>query len=331
MAFSDNMERNEGISVSPGTDEQEAWAAMLPPSPDSERPFGPEESNCNEMCNMDWLVKCFQPIGLKQLNAKAHMLKRLDNKYVVREAVLRNALEDLIAQFDVLEIDGKRVFTYETCYFDDAKNSSYFDHLRGRRQRFKVRVRKYTDAQMCFVEMKLKDKRGITIKKRLNYLVEKYGVLDSNAWDHIVSSYKELYGRDFAYELAPVLEMCYKRVTLVAKDGGERMTIDCRLSFSGHGRSCSVDDNIFIVETKSSNGNGIADKILRSLHQHPVKSCSKYCVAMAALNGVSRHNRFLPALRKLNVISRATAPRMPASAFSSAISSVSRFSSTHAP
>lgn len=32
-----------------------------------------------------WLVEPFQPISLKQLNAKAAMLERLDNKYVVRE------------------------------------------------------------------------------------------------------------------------------------------------------------------------------------------------------------------------------------------------------
>ncbi len=271
-----------------------------------------EEICSNEPDNMEWLVGDFEPIGLKQLNAKADMLKRLDNKYVIREKVLRQALDQLILHFDILEIDGKREFTYDTCYFDDAKNSSYFDHLRGRRQRFKVRVRKYLDAKMCFVEMKLKDKRGITIKKRLNYVVEKYGTLDESAWNHIVSSYKELYGRDFAYVLAPVVEMRYKRITLVAKAGGERMTIDYRLAFSGDGRTYSIDENTFIVETKSSNANGIADKILRSMHQHPIKACSKYCVARAALQGVSRNNRFLPALRKLNVVARASVEKLPA-------------------
>ncbi len=247
-----------------------------------------------------WLVNPFSPVGLRQLNSKAAMLERLDNKYVVRETVLRQAVTELSGHFDILEIGGKRSFIYETYYFDDHKNTSYFDHHQGRRQRFKVRVRKYTDAQICFVEIKLKDKRGITVKKRMDYAVDKYGVLDEEAWAHIHSAYRDLYGRDFDYVLMPAIEVRYQRITLVAKDGGERMTIDFGLSFSGNNRSYSIDEGTFVVETKSANGNGIADKILRGLHQHPTKRCSKYCVGMAVLQQVQKHNKFLPALRKLS-------------------------------
>lgn len=259
-------------------------------------------------CNLEWLVAPFQPIGLKQLNAKAAMLHRLDNKYVVDANVLHRMLTELSACFDILEIDGKRQFTYDTCYFDDPNGASYFDHHRDRRQRFKVRVRRYAEAQLCFVEIKLKAKRGITIKKRLEYDVDKYGTLDSRAWDHIVSCYRELYGKEFNYQLMPVLEMRYKRVTLVAKEGGERMTIDCGLVFFGNGRTRTISENLFVVETKSSNGNGIADKILRAQHQHPTKRCSKYCVARAALHGVSRYNKFLSALRKLQAVPNKDGP-----------------------
>lgn len=248
------------------------------------------------------LVWPFQPIGLEQLNAKAAMLERLDNKYVIRKAVLRQAVAELVRHFDILEIDGRRSFAYDTCYFDDENNTSYFDHHRGRRQRFKVRVRKYADSRLCFVEIKLKDKRGITVKKRLDYAIEKYGTLDEKAWAHIRSSYGDLYGRVFDYALRPAIEMAYRRITLVARNGGERMTIDGGLVFSHGSRSCAIDEDVFIVETKSANGNGVADKILRGLHQHPTKRCSKYCVGMAALQEVHKCNKFLSALRKLDVI-----------------------------
>ncbi|ENO91037.1 VTC domain-containing protein [Thauera sp. 28] len=244
----------------------------------------------------------FHPISLEVLNAKAAMLERLDNKYVVRENVLRAALAELAQHFDVLEIGGKRAFTYETCYFDDDGLHSYYDHHQGRRRRCKVRVRKYTDAQLCFVEVKLKDKRGITVKKRLDYTVDKYGTLDEQACAHIDRSYRNLYGEPFRHRLQPVIEMRYQRVTLVAREGGERMTIDGKLLFSKGERSLSTRPDVFIVETKSANGNGIADKILRALHQHPTSRCSKYCVGMAALEAVARHNKFLPALRKLEVV-----------------------------
>lgn len=230
------------------------------------------------------------------------MLERLDHKYVVDADALRQALPLLQPQFDILEIDGRREFTYETCYFDDAEHRSYFDHHQGRRQRMKVRVRRYTDARLCFVEVKLKDKRGVTVKKRLGYGLDKYGTLDDAALRHVRESYFALYGRAFTRELAAVIEMRYRRVTLVARQGGERMTIDCDIEFFGSQRSRSTGSERFIVETKSANGNGIADKVLRALHQHPTKRCSKYCVGMAALQEVDRHNRFLPALRKLHAI-----------------------------
>lgn len=250
-----------------------------------------------------WLTDHFAPISLEQLNNKAAMLERLDNKYVVRAEVLQAALEVLAERFDILDMDGTRAFTYETCYFDDDQLHSYFDHHQGRRRRCKVRVRKYADAQQCFVEVKLKDKRGLTVKKRLRYSVEKYGTLDDSAWKHIHQSYEALYGEAFPHALVPVIEMRYQRITLVARDGGERMTIDGHLRFQAHGRTHVICPDVFVVETKSANGNGVADKILRGLHQHPTKSCSKYCVGMAILKNVERHNRFLPALRKLEALS----------------------------
>lgn len=249
-----------------------------------------------------WLLDRFAPISLEQLESTAAMLERLDQKYVVERTALQQAASGLADQFDILEIDGRREFTYETCYFDDAERHSYFDHHQGRRQRIKVRVRKYVDAALCFVEVKLKDKRGATIKKRLGYDVEKYGTLDDGALQHVQDSYGRLYGREFTRELEPAIEMSYQRITLVAKAGGERMTIDCNIVFSGSERTHATGDDLFIVETKSANGNGIADKILRGLHQHPTKRCSKYCVGMAALQEVGRHNKFLPALRKLNAL-----------------------------
>ncbi|MDQ6437464.1 polyphosphate polymerase domain-containing protein [Mesorhizobium sp. LHD-90] len=249
-----------------------------------------------------WLIEPFHPVSLEQLDAKADMLDRRDNKYVVRADVLHQATSELVQQFDILEIDGKRDFTYDTCYFDDAERSAYFDHHKGRRIRCKVRMRKYVDAGLCFVEVKLKHMRGMTIKERLQRPVEMYGIMDDKARRFVESSYRDLYRREFDRELRPALEMRYQRVTLVAKHGGERVTIDTGIVFAGKSGSQMIDGRLILVEVKSGNANGIADKILRRLHQHPTNTCSKYCVAMAALNEVSKTNKFLVALRRLGVV-----------------------------
>ncbi len=250
---------------------------------------------------MSTFTQDFAPIGLAALNAKAAMLERLDNKYVVKGAVLRRALPQLAEVFDVLEIDGRRSFVYETCYFDDPELRSYYDHQQGRRQRMKVRVRRYVDAALCFVEVKLKDKRGVTIKRRMPYDPAAFGTLDDAARAHVEKSYRDLYGRAFERPLEPVLCMSYSRVTLVAREGGERMTIDSGIRYDGAGDRQPTDGDVYIVETKSANGNGLADRVLRGLHQHPTNGCSKYCVGMSITGAVERFNRFLPALRKLGV------------------------------
>lgn len=252
---------------------------------------------------MDPLFAAFRPISLQALNSKAAMLERLDNKYVVRAAVLQDAMADLAEQFDVLEIDGQRAFTYDTCYFDDPERRSYHDHHQGRRQRMKVRVRRYVDAGLCFVEVKLKDKRGITVKKRLPYDMDKYGTLDDAAMAHVRQCHAALYGRPFDRLLEPVLRMSYRRVTLVAREGGERMTIDTHIRFLGTDER-QTDDDVFIVETKSANGHGLADAILRRQHQHPTNGCSKYCVGMSVTGAVQKFNRFRPALRKLGALAQ---------------------------
>lgn len=249
-----------------------------------------------------WLQQPFDPIALEALNATAAMLERIDNKYIVPAAVLRQAVPDLAAHFDVLEIAGKRGFAYETRYFDDPELHSYFDHHQGRRKRVKVRTRKYVDAGLCFLEVKLKDTRGRTIKKRLPYHAAKYGILDERAWAHIRDSYREHYGREFPHALSPMLDVHYVRTTLVAKAGGERMTIDNRLCFLAADAVRPLDADVFIIEAKSANGNGIADRILRRLHQHPTKHCSKYCTGTAFMAARTKHNNFRAALRKLGIL-----------------------------
>lgn len=246
-------------------------------------------------------LAAFAPITLNELNGKAAMLERLDNKYIVPAARFRPAFEAFADLFDVLEIDGKRSFTYATRYFDDSLRRGYYDHHQGRRKRCKIRVRDYVDAGFSYLEVKLKDKRAITVKKRLR-LDGPMPELDQRCLDFIETCHRDLYGTRFGKALRPVIGMQYERMTLVAREGGERMTIDTGLRFAAGNRLRDVARDMFIIETKSARGNGIADKIMRRFHLQPTGRCSKYCVGMAALGQVRQRNRFLPALKRLHLV-----------------------------
>ena len=249
-----------------------------------------------------WLTAPFAPISLKQLEANSGMLERIDNKYVVNQDVLRLAVPELVKHFDILEIDGNRNFTYDTCYFDNEESRCYFDHHQARKKRVKVRMRKYLEAGLCFVEVKLKDRRGMTVKKRLRCAIDNFGTLDEAALGFVNDVYQALYKRVFPHEISRNLDMRYQRLTLVAKHGGERMTLDNRVRFLMDGGAREIDERLFIIEAKSAKGNGMADRILRRLHQHPVKHVSKYCTGLATMSGGLKQNNFRRALKRLRLL-----------------------------
>jgi hypothetical protein len=241
----------------------------------------------------------FGAISLADLNAKAEMLTRLDNKYVVSLDALDRLAPALGAHFDILEIDGKRCFGYHTQYFDTPEMCSFRHHVQGRRRRSKVRTRHYLDADICFVEVKLKSLRKVTVKKRLPHDPGALGQLSGPAMQFVEDAHLAGYERGSLAPYAPVMQMHYDRMTLVARTGGERLTIDRSLRFWNDRAEEAISPEMVVIETKSAFGRGIADTILRGAGYHPVGSCSKYCVGLAALGMVPRFNKFLPAFRRL--------------------------------
>lgn len=246
----------------------------------------------------------FHPISLEALNGKAEMLERIDNKYIMPAAQLLPALDALKDIFDVLDIEGQRVFSYATRYFDDAELRGYYDHHQRRRKRVKARVREYLDAGFSYLEVKVNEQRSMTAKRRMK-VGAPLRCLDDQCMDFVRTCYRDCYGDEFHKELQPVILIEYQRITLVAKEGGERLTIDVGMKFNGSKASRAADPSIFIIETKSARGNGIADKIFRAQHATVTKRVSKFCIGMAVTGQVARYNGFLPAMRKLGFVGAA--------------------------
>ena len=250
---------------------------------------------------IDLFTDSFAAITLDQLNSKAAMMSGIDNKYIVKAENLMGMVPQLLETFDILEISDQRAFAYDTRYYDDVDHSTFNEHHQGRRQRIKVRAREYVGAGLCFLEVKVKGLRGMTEKHRIPYDTKNFHALTPEAVQFAQETYSRQYGTQFNFALRPSLDVHYKRMTLVARAGGERMTIDTNLRFKSEDRASEPGTGVFILETKSANGRGLADRILRAGGERPTNSCSKYCIGMAATGQVWRYNRFLPALRGLGL------------------------------
>ncbi|MBC7943139.1 polyphosphate polymerase domain-containing protein [Candidatus Saccharibacteria bacterium] len=241
------------------------------------------------------LTRSFQPISLDDLNTRASLLERQENKYILSVEQLQEMLGFLSNKFDILTIGDQTAHNYRSVYFDTKEMVGYRYDIQGSiKRRFKARTRYYVESGLCYFEVKLKDKRGGTVKKRLRYDAKDYGTITPLAKRFLEDAYIALYGVPFEHQLTARLEGSYSRITLVAKAGGERMTIDFNLSFT-NGTNTTLTRPLIIVETKSSNGNGIADMAFRRRNIRP-QGCSKFCLGVNLLGFKVRYNKFKPLL-----------------------------------
>ncbi|MPV48845.1 MULTISPECIES: polyphosphate polymerase domain-containing protein [unclassified Pseudactinotalea] len=215
----------------------------------------------------------FEPISLADLNAQARLMTRIDRKYFVPRDLFVDLLERTRADFRALEIDGHHSFRYRTVYFDTPEFGFFRAHVQGRRQRYKVRTRTYSESGDCLIEVKSKGYRGRTVKERIEHAGPAH-LLDRPSREFV----GRIVGSD-AYRLEPVLETVYDRLTLVR--GDQRLTCDLDLHFLA-GSDRRDGPNEVLVETKSGGERGIWDDLLMAsgIREHRV---SKYCVSAALL------------------------------------------------
>ena len=107
------------------------------------------------------------PTGLAELDAAAGLLVRIDRKYLVPLATAQGLVDALAGAARVLQIEGRRSFSYASTYFDTPDLDSYLLAARKRRRRFKIRTRSYLDSGSCFLEVKTRGPRRATVKRRV--------------------------------------------------------------------------------------------------------------------------------------------------------------------
>ena len=107
----------------------------------------------------------FESITLSEMD-DVKLMSRTDTKFAFSIKHLPKILSRMGEYYRVLEIDGERVHHYKSLYYDTEDRKFYLDHHNQRVNRNKIRFREYVGSKLTFLEIKLKNNKGKTIKKR---------------------------------------------------------------------------------------------------------------------------------------------------------------------
>ena len=264
--------------------------------------------------------------SLAELNDAAGLLTRVDRKYLVPLERAQELVGGLTSEARVLDIDGRRRFSYASTYFDTPGLEAFMLTARKRRRRFKVRTRTYLDTGLCFLEVKTRGARGTTVKRRMGYHPDDASRLTGSGRAFVAACLASTgvtgpaAARDVAAALRPVLATTYERTTLHLPDAEARATIDTALTWRrltpgartrtpavtvgapqalrpGHlaaaindGEPVAVAD-VAVVETKNPATPSPADRALWDAGHRPTR-ISKYATGMVLLHPELPANRW---------------------------------------
>lgn len=223
---------------------------------------------------------------------KINLMNRIDEKFIFSILDLPVILRSLINDFKVLEKEKERIFLYENIYYDTVDLKMYLDHHNGKLNRYKVRQRIYVNSNDVFLEMKFKNNKDRTIKERIE--IGKKEEMWNETSKQFISS-KTPYNLK---ELIPTLKVNYNRITLISKQGGEKITFDTDIQFIGNNitKNCK---NLVIAEVKQvSKNDSVFFDIMKSRSVRE-QSISKYCIGIALTNTDIKKNNFKEKLLSL--------------------------------
>lgn len=238
------------------------------------------------------ILNRFDGITLKEMDSVA-LLDRVDTKYLFKVDLLPDILKKIMTEYYVLDIKNVRMSNYETIYYDTEDLSFYNQHHNGKLNRYKIRERCYMDSNLSFFEIKYKNNKNRTIKKRI-----KIKEISESLIPEAKEFLNEKTGLDPDSFYAKLL-VKYSRITLVSKSSKERVTIDSELSYKSNDYSHSYPQ-IVIAEVKQ--GKNQPSSFIRMMKEHHIRpsSLSKYCLGIVATNNEIKNNLFKEKILYLN-------------------------------
>jgi len=239
-------------------------------------------------------IGSMQPISLSEMDSVA-LMNRVDTKFVLGLRHLDTMLAKIHDQYRVLEVAGVRRSPYATLYYDTADLQCYRHHHNGKTNRRKFRMRKYLASDCSFLEVKAKNNKGRTDKRRVSIpdIEETLSPDSAKFLRSVVGS---------PLDLQPQMWTYFSRTTLVARESVERVTLDWELDFHSPEGDRKLP-SVVIAEIKQEfdDRSSPVRMALREMGIRPMR-VSKYCLGAALLKPGLKSNRFKRKLLKIEKI-----------------------------
>ncbi len=241
--------------------------------------------------SIDERLSSFDVITLEEMSG-IRLMNRIDTKYLINVNQLPLLLDMAKSDYYVQEIGALRKAFYRTLYYDTPTATMFVVHQNGKLNRQKIRVREYVESDLMFLEVKKKNNKGRTSKKRIT--VHDEDVLQNQEAIEFLNERSAFKMNEIAFRL----RNSFYRITLVNKGKSERLTIDFDINFkncvSGNENTIS---KLCIVEVKQDgNIHSPFKDYLRALRIKQ-RSVSKYCLGMALTDSTLKANRFKEKIR----------------------------------
>jgi len=237
-------------------------------------------------------IKKFEPISLEEMD-KVKLMNRTDTKYWFHTDHLQYLLENVQDSYYILTMFHEVALPYSTIYYDTHTNGMYTAHHNGKLNRYKIRRRNYVLSGISFLELKFKNNKGRTIKKRIrtDFGKDMFNETESAFIQDITPITTE--------DLRPSLTNNFSRITLVNKNFKERCTIDFNLNFKNGPKQTELN-NLVVAEIKAD-GSSSASPLARAMRNQRIKisGFSKYCIGKAMTDSSVKRNAFKHKMRMI--------------------------------
>ncbi len=229
--------------------------------------------------------------------ASIQFMDRIDARYLFDKTHLEEIIQKIRPHYKLIHFEGKRLFQYDTLYFDTPERLFYYQHLAGKLNRYKIRSCRQVETNEQYFELKFRNNKSFTRIQRIQL---------EDLSEDISGNGRQLLLQNIPIDvssLEPAVWIYYHRIMLVRPETRERLTFDLNVWFRWRSKSVAYP-NLVIADVQQEKGSVSPFKNLMKEKEIREGGVSKYCLGLASVEPSLKVNAIKPILTRINRLNK---------------------------